>query len=287
MIATTTHANIETDPAALEARRVVAAALALALRDPHWTVEAFDPPPENLIRCAWALAASKCSGAPRSGLSLGEIPPDEADPTPLARWLALPHARRERAYRIVFGHVAPAACPPTETEYCSSKDTTHRAQHLADAAGFYNAFGLEPDRARPERHDHASIEIAFVAFLLEHRINAADPEAADAERETICRDAQQAFLQDHIVWWIPTFARLMEERIRRLLQPVAQRDDLEVRDDIETLAAVGRLLRAWTAIERQAEDIEPLHRIIEPAVMINDPEDDACGECSSCQAPPE
>jgi TorA maturation chaperone TorD len=112
-------------------------------------------------------------------------------------------------YDAVFGLVVPRECPPYETEHYPSKETFGRSQQLADVAGFYRAFGIEPAQTSPERPDHLALELEFMAFLfLKKRLAldviGRDPEAA--ERVSVCVGAQHDFFRDHLAWWVPTFA---------------------------------------------------------------------------------
>ncbi|NUQ53405.1 MAG: molecular chaperone TorD family protein, partial [Phycisphaerales bacterium] len=185
----------------LSARRIVASALAAAVRDP-WTGarEPSSPVDIALLSDAWELLAAPHAGAPPDSIGLGETPPIDGDPAPLARWLGLSADVRERANSLVFGLVVSSDCPPYESEFYPSREAASRAQHMADAAGFYKAFGLDPDARAPERADHASLIIGFVAFLLEKLsliASASAPLATDAEHEAITRAALSAFIRDH------------------------------------------------------------------------------------------
>ena len=122
----------------------------------------------------------------------------------------MPRSTRLRAeYDRVFGLVVPKECPPYETEYHPTQETFVRSQQMADIAGFYRAFGIEPAQSSPERPDHLALELEFMAFLLtKKRLALAavelDPEAA--EQVSICDRAQRDFFRDHLAWWVPSFA---------------------------------------------------------------------------------
>jgi len=103
----------------------------------------------------------------------------------------------EEAYRDIFSHVHSADCPTYETDY-TERDVWRQTRELADLGGFYRAFGLEE---RGERPDGASVELEFMhlatykaAWALVQR---------DAEHAETCRRAQESFLRDHLLKWVP------------------------------------------------------------------------------------
>lgn len=72
---------------------------------------------------------------------------------------------------------------------------------LADVAGFYRAFGVEPVSDRP---DHLMAELEFLAF-----VNALEADATDdgrAEAADVCAQAARHFLRDHVGRWIDGWA---------------------------------------------------------------------------------
>lgn len=150
-------------------------------------------------------------------LGFGERPPADLN---LARTLfemAQPNRDMAAEFDRVFGLVTFRECPPYETEYCSTEDPFFRAQQLADAAGFYRAFGLTVGRRRPDRADHISLELSFMAHLLmmEHL-------ALSDEHSAVCADAAHRFFRDHLAWWVPSFASGLRRRAEGTLYgPVA------------------------------------------------------------------
>ena len=262
------------------ARRLIAASLSLALRDPVAlagnpiaTVEQPEP-----ILAAWSLIAESHSGVCQSDLGLGEIPPASADPAPLAQWLRLDTGGREAAFQRVFGLVVSKECPPYETEFCPSKDSFYRAQHMADIAGFYRAFGLEPGGPTPDRDDHISVSLEFVAFLLEKLAILAGPAptAADLGHREICGAALRAFVDEHIIWWVPTFARCLERRVEQLL---AHEHDEALAGHLRLLSGIAVLLRAWVGTERLSAGLKPVRRIVAPTVAGQDSDEGGCHSC--------
>ncbi len=111
----------------------------------------------------------------------------------------------------IFGHTAAGELRPYEAGY----DTHHvfqETQCLADIAGFYRAFGLEPCETRRERPDHIAVELEFMHVL---SIKEAYALAQGwGEKAGICREAQSAFLRDHLGRWTPSFLTHLAERSR-------------------------------------------------------------------------
>ncbi|SNQ62033.1 TorD/DmsD family molecular chaperone [Candidatus Methanoperedens nitratireducens] len=80
-------------------------------------------------------------------------------------------------------------------EYVAANEF-QRVQHLSDIMGFYHAFGLEPDKDRP---DSLHIELEFMHYLIFKEIHALLREDADSiENASVCRDAQKKFFNEHM-----------------------------------------------------------------------------------------
>ncbi|HLB61220.1 MAG TPA: molecular chaperone TorD family protein [Actinomycetota bacterium] len=109
-------------------------------------------------------------------------------------------SKLEEAYREVFSHVHSADCPVYETDY-TARDVWRQTRELADIAGFYRAFGMDP---RAERPDHVAVELEFL-HLVSYKVAWAAAND-DEEHASICADAEQRFAADHTSNWIPGFA---------------------------------------------------------------------------------
>ncbi len=260
------------------ARQVVATALASALADPLSPQarrgEGLD---SRIIETAWEVVCEAHAELPATELGIGERRPHEASVAALGQWLHTARAIRESCWQRIFGLVVSRKCPPYETEYCPSKDTTHRAQEMADIAGFYHAFALTPGRAHPERIDCISLEIEFIAFVLARWQAAAGCDCHHAHAQT-CKDALAAFVRDHLGWWAPTFGRLLEQHAFDCAAAAPSDEQLPMR----LLAETGKVLCAWVAMERSLSGVAPSRRIISPAVAQQEPGDPQCGDCDSC-----
>ena len=158
------------DATVLYARQLIAASLSLAFADPYRFRTIPDGPwlDAEMLNEAWSIIAEQVGPVTPSELGLGEIVPDTIKADSLADFLRLPYARREPAYRAVFGMLVSNQCPPAETEYAHWKDPTYRANQLADIAGFQKAFGLEPSANEgADRPDHICLELELIAFLIQ------------------------------------------------------------------------------------------------------------------------
>jgi TorA maturation chaperone TorD len=193
----------------------------------------------------------------------GEKPTAALDLGPLRAEAGRPLAELRAEHDRVFGLVPARECPPYETDYHAAEGF-FRAQQLADVAGFYRAFGLEPSRAAPERPDHLALELEFMAFLmLKERLarNAAgDPEAA--ELAEVCREAQRGFCADHLAWWVPSFATGLRRKAGGGFY-----------------GAVADVLAAFLPLERARLGL-PAPRMPLRAAFIERPEEQSgCGAC--------
>lgn len=92
-------------------------------------------------------------------------------------------------------------CPPYQGLY--EADPFRETRQMADLAGFYGAFGAEPEGPIHERPDHVGCELEFLAFLSLGR--EAAREDGNPELEETCREAEDAFLRDHLGRWLGRF----------------------------------------------------------------------------------
>lgn len=101
----------------------------------------------------------------------------------------------QQLYDRIFGHTLRGNVCPYEIEYGRSQ-ALQQAQELADLAGFYAAFGLQPAADRRERPDHVACELEFLEFLYRKEIWAI--QRRDPEMRETTRRAAQRFLRDHL-----------------------------------------------------------------------------------------
>jgi len=256
------------------ARAMIADALAAALRDGDAMPDMGVPTPE-VIGGAWAYATQGLDEQRAGSLSLGEIAPASTDALPLADWFGLDTQARRAALQAVFGFVVSRECPPLETEFIPSKDASTRAQHLADLAGFYRAFGLTSDPASPRRPDHVCLHLGFVSLLNRKMAAIAtltEPDDKAAEHADVCLHALRSFLDEHLCWWLPTFARRLELHATAIAEEAVE----PAASGLLVLARVARFIRAWMALERISAGCDPIRRIVGPNVDEEIVGDDEC-----------
>jgi TorA maturation chaperone TorD len=153
----------------------------------------------------------------------------------------------EAAHRNVFSHVHAVDAPPYETDY-TAREIWRQSQQLADLAGFYRAFGLDPVG---ERADAISVELEFAHVVVYKRVWAElrdEPEHAE-----VCRRAEEAFLREHLLRWGPGFGR----RVHRL-------------GGDGPYGAVGRLLWTFLASEAERLGMEVVEDLAPAAPVVSD-----------------
>jgi TorA maturation chaperone TorD len=221
---------------------------------------------------AAAFIAEEPSAQPDT-LAPGELPPSVLAMLALADCFDQPQATLAAQYERVFGLVSSKECPPYESEYCRQTFSVYRSQHMADVAGCYRAFGLQPSRDRPERQDHLSLELEFMAWLLvkqRHAVQSGGPQAA--ERAAVCRDAQRLFVEQHLAWWVPAFALALRRKADGL------RDARDLHEPPSSaLGTLGAALAALMAAERAVLHVDPPTELVGPR-----PAEEMEGGCGGC-----
>jgi len=238
------------------------AALLGGPRTPGWGVVRDLVSQQLALDAASLLREEHSAGA--APLGYGELPIDELDLTAVVQELRAPGADFESEHARVFGLVSCRECPPYESEFHPNEDTFFRSQQMADVAGFYRAFGVRPGSDSRERPDHLPLELEFAAILLcKQRLAAARAEgpAPEASQEAqLCLDARRAFIQDHLIWWLPSFSLAMRHKAEQGLYEAA-----------------GRVLAALLALERNRLGISP------PGLPLLEPRSaEQESDCSGC-----
>ncbi len=227
-------AALEFDPALNLARQSVYRFISLALADPRTGVwrRLVQEDIQKLVREAAAILRDE-PAAVASELGMGERLLLELDPSIALERLPASAEQLNELFEKTFGLLASCACPPCETEYIDAKLTFQRSHALADVSGFYSAFGLKLAAQHPERQDHITLELEFMAFLIGMEREAALAAAPEKEQWEICHDAQKRFLGEHLIGWTPAFCHLLAR---------------ECPDGF--YAAVAEFLAAWIPAER-------------------------------------
>lgn len=248
------------------ARECVYRFLAVVFGDPYaakWSL-ALDAVNQLLAQQAADLLREEAGTEPMP-LGIGELPAEQLDLLPLLNELAKPLPELRAEYDQVFGLVLARECPPYETEYHATSEAFFRSQQLADIAGFFRAFGLEPSAAAPERPDHLALELEFMAFvLMKKRLALAAADEEGTERAVVCDEAQASFFREHLAWWVPAFVAGLRRKAGDGLYDAA-----------------GRVLAALTAVERRRFNIPAPRLPLQPA-FIERPEEQP--GCVGCQA---
>jgi TorA maturation chaperone TorD len=148
-------------------------------------------------------------------------------------------------------------CSPYESAYSGLSPFGDKSARLADVAGFYSAFGLGPAAAAPEMEDHIGAELEFMSALaLKEAWALAE---GDAEALAVTRDAERAFLGEHLGRWAGAFAA-----------------EVEAATPLPNLTVAAALLAFWIDAEVEALGATPT-RATGPDDV--DPEDAAPFAC--------
>lgn len=157
-----------------------------------------------------ALVASEGSRALASELS------DVAAGLKHAQTLPLDQLQGEHTGLFINNHPR-VPCPPYESAY---REKALMGVATTTVAATYREWGLE---VGSEFADHAGAELEFMAFVI--RLSEQDG-GVDTSL------AQQAFLRDHILAWMPAFA-----------------SDIQRSSEIDLYTSLGKLLAAFLSLE--------------------------------------
>jgi TorA maturation chaperone TorD len=235
----------------------------------------FDPFLQQVAGRASALLRDAPEAVPEV-LSPGELHPQNLNIEDALHILDTHRQSLAAEYQRIFGLVSSKDCPPYETEYCPQTFSVYRSQQLADIAGFYLAFGIEPSRTCPERHDHISLELEFMAWLIAKEEHARSASSRDGiEKSATCRDAQRRFFAEHLSWWVPAFARALRLK--------AEGNANDAPGDVAARTFHGCLARnlaAMIAVERALLRVPPPDELVAPRPTEEGALD--CGACVPC-----
>jgi len=137
-------------------------------------------------------------------------------------------------YSRLFEPRSKLQVPPYETEYTLAVSPQHalsQPAHLADIAGFYNAFGLAISEEKPDRVDHIATELEFMHIMALKESVAI--EGNETEHVEIGRDAQCKFINDHLGRWSGQF-----------------RDRMSKADDLGFYILLAEMLDVWIRLDK-------------------------------------
>ena len=253
------------------ARLAVYQFLSLAAASPQadsWP-RLLDPSLQELVLAAVELIREDPLTCPET-LAPGEVAAHALDLAPLLSSLQASRNQLIEEYDRVFGLLISEECPPYETEYCPQTFSVYRSHHLADIAGYYRAFGLEPSSQHPERADCIVLELEFMAWLIGKTLYAS--QRGDSDHMRVCRDAQVSFVRDHLAWWTPAFALALRRKADGA-------PELGLTAPPKSyLGSLGAFLAAFVPAERGVLEIAP------PTVLVAPTVGEAEGEtgCEGC-----
>lgn len=204
-------------------------------------------------------------------LARGELPLEAMELAPLISFTQLPREIFITDYDRVYGLLISRDCPPYETEFCPQTFSVYRSQQLADVAGYYRAFGLEPTEKNPVRQDHIMLELEFMAWLIAKTLYAS--KNGETDNALLCGEAQVSFFRDHLAWWVPAFALAL----RRKADGIGEERELALPPKCY-LGAVSTLLAAFVPAERALLGISPPPSAPTPSSVEDDSVD--CDGCS-------
>lgn len=116
----------------------------------------------------------------------------------------------ERTFARTFGVETDGAVERYEVSYAPGGVTVN-TDRMADAAGFYRAFGLSVGEGSRDRVDAVSVQLEFCSHLAAQRAYLQERgDRTGVERVT---DATAAFLEDHVGRWIPRFAAEVRDAV--------------------------------------------------------------------------
>lgn len=110
-----------------------------------------------------------------------------------------PASELEVDFARLFFSPRGALCPPWEGVWKDPGGHLFGPAHEA-VLGFSRRVGVEPVAFQNESCDHVALELAFVGMLL--------------ERDNGTRDILESFWRDHVVSWMPAFARDLQTKAR-------------------------------------------------------------------------
>lgn len=105
-------------------------------------------------------------------------------------------------------------CPSCESFFLKSSsqiahnDNNNPAKMQIAIEEFYKEYGIEPAKYGEQPPDHITIELEFMYYLAFCEGEARKKEEEAGNRYIV---AQNEFMQDHLILWVPKFCEIMEQ----------------------------------------------------------------------------
>ena len=212
---------------------------------------------ELLARClAYPDADGIASMRDLAGLAGGLL--DGTPVAPLAQVAAeAAQADLETTYIRIFTLSTSTDCPTFESALFGG-DHIQQTERMADIAGFYRAFGVDP-REPGFRPDDICVEIEFMGFLCRKQAYAAEHLGAPRVNQVL--RAERMFLREHVGRWAGAIGR----RVSLRSEPGSFYDE------------VGRALDAWLAADAAFIGAGPIEDVDIPELKWARPDDEKDG----------
>ncbi len=165
----------------------------------------------------------------------------------------------EGEYEAVFGHTISNDCAPYEGEY-GQAHVFQKSQTLADLSTFYGAWGVNVSPDLHDRVDHISVETEFMHLLTLKEAHALANGHGD-DKVQLCRQAQEAFLANHLAGWVMDFGE-------RLTKKAAGSGPY---------SSLARMLQAHMATEFRRFQLEAAPAGKAPSVEADEGDPEECG----------
>jgi TorA maturation chaperone TorD len=163
----------------------------------------------------------------------------------------------EETYVRIFTLSTSTDCPTFESAMFGG-DHIQQTERMADIAGFYRAFGVDP-RAPGFRPDDICVELEFMGFLCRKQAYAA--EHLGAPRVSQVLRAERMFLREHLGRW----AGSLGQRVSLRTEPGSFYHD------------VGRALDAWLIADAAFIGAGPIEAVDIPALTWTRPDEEKDG----------
>jgi putative dimethyl sulfoxide reductase chaperone len=178
-------------------------------------------------------------------------------------------------HRRVFG-LTGSLC--YETEYGLPHEF-RQSQELADISGFYQAFGFKLGGILRERPDHIIVELEFLYVLcLKEALAQIEQNTHNAE---ISREAQCAFITDHIGRWAPLFSMAVEKTSYQAPDYKAPAVQTPIRLEVSPYTELARFTANFVAAHANRVGAEPV--VLSAAEIRPTPlgAEMSCGDCTA------